>query len=470
MILSITAGANAQATPPVESRPATLQMREIAKKYYNSLVRIECPIKVGAQKRTIVATGVYISDGIFMALGLDTTINPKNIIQDEFKVYTPGNKPKTYPAKLMGIDPMTGLTFIKVTSGRWSKVPLASKSRTGLGRRVYSLGLALTKPASPVALGFAYVSSIDNRVYKRIEVTGGTLGPVGSIVFNDKLQVIGIVGQQPMKLFRTLSNRGSQIPLRLKAEENTTSFIPVEEFIHIITKIPTGGTVNRMKWIGVGRFAPLSEEDAKAYGIKTPAAKIDQVIPSQPAAEAGLRNGDIVVGLNGKPLRKFINPGLVSKWLARQIIQAQTDTVKLTVRSANGSNREITISVAPMPKLPGEAQNVINGKIGFQAREKVMLDKYLTKGPDAKTPGMIVVGVGKGSPAQNANLLPGDLIISINGTRVSTAKQVKRLIDDLVENPEDMVMLVKRGKSGLKKITIPKRIFESGKKSKKPAK
>ena len=458
LILGLQATVKADETSKLMKKTASVAKR--------SLVRIECPVKIGEATRTIVATGICIdSSGIFMALGIDTALDPNDVDDKNVKAYLPGNKPKEFKASLMGIDPMTGLTFFRVKGGNFTAITFMSAANSSIGDKVLSAGLMLTDPASPITVGVAYVSSVNNGVYKRIDVTGGTLGPVGSVVLNSKGQAIGLVGKQPLKLFRTVTGRGGLAPIHLKAEENTTSFIPAEEFSYILSSIPRNKTKVRMKWVGIGRFSALPKEDSKALGIKTPAARISQVIPGYSAANAGLRNEDIIVGYQGKPLESFPTPELVSQALAKKIIRSQMRSINLTVRNADGTTKEVQLHIQSMPKLPSEAKSIVNARIGVIAREKVKLDQYLNPGPTAKNPGLMVIQVGKNSPAQLAGLLRGDLIIAINGSRVATAKRAQEIMNRIMtgDTPEDLVLSIKRGKSNVINIKIKASNFKTKK-------
>ena len=454
-IISLCLILGTQAT--VKADETSQLMKKTAGVAKRSLVRIECPIKIGEATRTIVATGICIdSSGIFMALGIDTALDPKDVDEKNLKAYLPGNNPKSFKTSLMGIDPMTGLTFFKVNGGSFKAITFMSAAKVTIGDKLLSAGLTLTDPASPVTVGVAYASCINNGVYKRIEVTGGTLGPVGSVVLNSKGNAIGLVGKQPLKLYRTITGRGGLAPLHLKAEENTTSFIPAEEFAYILSAIPRNKSKVRMKWVGIGKFSPLPAEDAKTLGINKPAVRIEQVIPGYSAARAGLRNGDIVVGYNGKDLQKFTSPELIAQALAKKIIRSQFRSINLTVRDSDGSTREVQLHIQSMPKLPTEAKSIVNARIGLVAREKVKLDQYLNPGPTAKSKGLLVIQVGKNSPAEIAGLLRGDLIVGINGSPVATAKKAQEIMNRIMtaDNPDDLTLSIKRGKSNIINIVI----------------
>jgi serine protease Do len=432
--------------------PQTL-LKGVSHRASGALVQVRCQIKEEIESRTVAGVGICIEkSGLFVTMGLDARIRPDTITKLE--VVLPGAEGKSFPAKLLSIDALTGLSFLQVSGAhKWSVVSFQGKSNLSVGDPVVSIGLQLNDPALTPTAGLAYVADKRRTPAWRVSVTGGTLSPVGSVVFNAAGQAIGLVGGQPFQRCQTLSQRGA-VSLPLRAEDRTVAFIPVEEFAYVLSNIPQDGKVRRLPWIGVGRFMPVSKDLAEAKGVGTPAVMIDQIIPGRAADKAGLKNRDIIVGFNGSPLEKLASPSLVSENFVRNLMRSSGNQVTLTVLSG-GKTRTVTLPLEPLPKLANEAKRDFHRSIGLLVREKVLLDRYLDKTPAAEADGVLVVAVARRGPAANAGLQVGDVITVINGRAVNTVDPCREIIDKALSKkpPMDLTLTVLRG-SGSEKIVI----------------
>ncbi len=433
---------------PLQAEDLSALLKQIAQKK-NALagVRAELQQETSGQA-TLLGTGICLDkSGLFMTLAFDPRIRPETITKLEIVV--PGNERKTLPAKLLGIDPLTGLSFIQASGeGNWQVVQFQRTSDLKLGDPVVSMGLLLADPALSPVLGAGFVSNQRQTPVRLISVTGGRLSTMGSVVFNAQGRAIGLINQQPYLRYQTRTPRGP-MNMPLRGEDQTTAFLPVEEFVYVLQSIPQDGTVRRLPWVGIGQFSPVPDDLADAKGLTQPAVMIDQVIPGHAADKAGLKNRDIIVGIDGKGIAPLATPELTATHFRRTLLRKTIgEAISLEVLS-EGQPRSVKLTLDPMPKLPNEAPRVMHRQLGMMLREKVMLDKFLDDSPAAQTNGMIVVGVGQNSPAGRAGLQQGDVVVMINGKPVITAQQAASIVDSALKNnpPLDLRLLVQRGEN-----------------------
>jgi serine protease Do len=440
MILLLAASAGAQNTPDM--------LRQAAEKSEGALVLVRCQVEEQMGKRMMAGLGVCIeSSGVFLSLALDPRMDPDTISQ--LDIIVPGQDPQTVDAELVGIDPITGLSFIRTReTGNYPKLAFQTSSNLSLGDLVISAGLELGDPALPIALGMGYISAkqeVPNTMYS---VTGGRLSTVGSVVFDSQGRVIGLITGQPFERYQTTGQRGvTTLPLR--NEERATSFTPVEEFVYILSEIPSDGGVRRVPWIGVGNFSPVSEIQAEAMGVDVPAVMIDKIIHGYAADKAGLKPMDFIIGMNGKPLEDFATPDLVVQNFTRQLLRNNAgQNITLTVLS-DGQKRDVQLELEAMPKLPGEALRYFHQNLGMLLRETVMLDQFVSENIPSDAEGLICEAVAQGGPAAQADLQRGDLVTEINGQPVTEVSQVKEIIGNLLSQspPSDIVLTVRRGEA-----------------------
>jgi len=254
--------------------------------------------------------------------------------------------------------------------------------------------------------------------------------------------------------FQTATRRGA-MNLPLKGASSTSFFVPVEEFRDVLRNIPSGGKTRRLSWLGVNSFEPVEPEPKGALV----AVKVGQVIPDQPAAKAGLKEGDVIKAVDGEPIEQLGSPRLTMQNFVRQTTRmAAGKTIRLTVQR-DGKNQVIPLQLAAMPQTRAEAKRYSDQEIGLGVREKVMLDKYLDDNPAADVDGLVVLGVAKGSPAQAAGIQADDVITHIDAAGgemvVTTVEKFRQLMRKELTRSGVVRFVIRRGESTIKRTVRP---------------
>jgi len=162
---------------------------------------------------------------------------------------------------------------------------------------------------------------------------------------------------------------------------------------------------------GIGR--PVSESEATTT--------IGYVIPDSPAAKVGLKPGDKILEIDGKPVTRF--NGMSDDSVTWRIVRSEGETIPIKVER-NGE----TLSFNPTPIIP---------KTNFWNRKGLRQIQILP----AETP--MVAKVLPNTPGADAGLKPNDLILGVNGQRIYSAMGIS---DYALNHPkEDLVLDVERG-------------------------
>jgi len=238
------------------------------------------------------------------------------------------------------------------------------------------------------------------------------------------------------------------VTVPVRGQQWTDSFLPVDEFIEVLDRIPDSpDQVRPVAWIGALSAETVPKNLWAADGLTSPGVKLHDVIPGYAADKAGLVDGDIIVAMNGEPLEQLATSELTASQAMRNLTGLGVGAQVTISYIRDGEEHTATVALTAWPKRPEQAPRYIDLAIGIRLREKVELDQYLDKSATARVPGLVVMSVGTNSPADKGGLKPGDLLTSIAGQPVRTVEVYKQLIAEqrtsTVTNSIDV--LVRRG-------------------------
>jgi serine protease Do len=206
----------------------------------------------------------------------------------------------------------------------------------------------------------------------------------------------------------------------------------------LLLAIAAAGETRPWSWLGV-RIRDLSEQEmeeiASRHGIREGfGVMIVEVLEDTPAARAGIRNGDVVVAFDGRPVTET---RLLQRLIAAAPIGKDS---RLTVLRTEG-RRQMTVRLATMPtEVAGDR---VAAEFGFVLRETVPGEPGGLAGAVAA-----VAAVVRGSAAEKAGLLVGDVLVQV-GDRAVLSRQAAReaLADAVLDRP--LALTVRRGESRL---------------------
>jgi len=415
-----------------------------------SLAVLRCKYKTELVEHTLGGQAFCIGadregKAVFMTLSLDARMQEEEL--SDFSLLLPGADRKEVKAQLMGIDPETNLGFVRVLeNGSFAKIAFDTKAQVKPGQQVFSIGLIPGDAANTPYLGTAYVSAVRRLPRKLVSVTGGALTQSGSPVFNAEGKAIGLVGRQLFQGYQMVANRQT-MTVGLQPQQDTSYFLPIEEFAHVLRMIPTPGKQRKLPWLGVIHFEGVNEELADALQLDRPGVMIDKLVPGFAAEKAGLKNRDVVVAVNGQPLERLATPQLTAQEMMTTLLRFAPGE-KITLRVLrSGQTKDYPISLDAMPKAAHEAKRYADKQLGMVVREKVMLDKYTDVLGTADVDGLVVVAVARNSPAAKGDLRADDVITNVNALAVTTVDAFQAAVEPALkaQPPKAINLMVRRG-------------------------
>ena len=217
--------------------------------------------------------------------------------------------------------------------------------------------------------------------------------------------------------------------------------IPADTAKYVMEQLITKGSVTR----GYLGFAPerLSPAEQQRYGVKQ-GVLVVSVSEGTPAAEAGLQVEDIITKINGQTIDNEAH--------LRDVIARTAPGEKLTLTVVRGGKEQtLAATVGTAPERPGarppsQQQPVEEpGKLGIQVGDLTPeMARQLNIDPNQK--GVVVAGVQPGSPAQEAGMRPGDVILRIGSADIERSAQVRDAAAALKAG-DSIPIVVRRGSS-----------------------
>lgn len=353
---------------------------------------------------------------------------------DEIKVKLSSGK--AFDAKVVGRDPKTDLALIKI-DGSNDLTPLLLGDSDAL--RVGTWVLAIGSPFGLEQTVTVGIVSAKGRVigagqYDDFIQTDASINPgnSGGPLLNTKAEVVGI---------------NTAIMSRGGGNDGVGFAIPVNLAKGIIEQLKNEGKVTRA-WLGVG-IQDLTPELAEYYQVKEQkGALVTQVYDGDPADKAGIKTGDIIVGVDGK---KVSSGRELSRTIANAPVGAQIPIAILRDGQEKTFHVELTERVdsdAPM-KVATRGSN----GLGLQVTE-LKPETARQAGLPENEKGVLVTRVQPGGKADTAGIQPGDVIKEINRESVTTPRDMKTHMNK-VKSGDTVQMLIKRAHAGLIALKIP---------------
>jgi Do/DeqQ family serine protease len=364
-----------------------------------------------------------IGSGVIVDAAKGYILTNNHVVAQADKIKVRLNDDRQFDAKKIGTDPQTDLAVLQIKADNLQALPLGDSDALQVGDFVVAIGSPFNLKqtvTSGIVSGLGRTASGDDGAYQDFIQTDASINPgnSGGALVNLKGELVGINSQ-------ILSGSGGSIGIGFA--------IPVDLAKSVMTQLIATGKVDRGRIGIVGQ--DISPELAKALGLKdTHGALVSRVMPGSPAEKAGLKAEDVVIQANGKAIKDM--PEL------RNLIGLLKvgDKVELSVLRG-GSSRNFTVVIGK-----NEEEKVAAGKAGTGKELSTKL-QGATFGPveDSDVKGVQVLEVEPDSPAAQAGLLQGDIILSVNKHPVSGVEEFRKY----ASGEGDLLLYIRRGDGAL---------------------
>jgi Do/DeqQ family serine protease len=272
-------------------------------------------------ERETQATG----SGVILDAGQGYVLTNAHVVENASSIEVTTKDNRRLKAKLVGRDPDTDIAVLQIPGGNLTAVPIGDSDRLQVGDFVLAVG-------NPFGLGQTVTSGIISALgrspgiegYEDFIQTDASINPgnSGGPLVDLQGRVVGINTA-------ILAPSGGNIGIGFA--------VPINMARQVMDQLLRYGEIKRGR-IGVA-IQDLTPDLAQALGTRhTQGAVIARVEPGSPAERAGLRTNDLVVAINGAPMRSG------TELRNRVGLSRIGDEVELTVERGS-SERNVTVRV-----------------------------------------------------------------------------------------------------------------------------
>ena len=331
-------------------------------------------------------------------------------------------------AEIVGVDPLTDLAVLKVApqSGQ-PFVEFAEDVDLRVGDFVLAVG-------NPFGLGGTVTSGIvsaiggqnrENQYLDFIQIDAPiNRGNSGGPTFDLKGRVVGVNTA-------IYSPNGGSVGIGFA--------IPARVAKETVSQLIANGSVTR-GWLGI-QLQEVTTEIAAALGLKDRGGVlVSDVINGTPAQLGGLLTGDVITGVGDEKVTS-------SNELSR-IVASMPPGEKVKVKVLrDGKDKTLNVTLGKRDddtvvaeREPSNDNDSLASTIGARVSEISDAMRQQFRIP-ADVDGVVVTGVRPGSPAQEAGLRPGAVILQIDGEEISSVDGLRNKINNARDDGKDAVLL-----------------------------
>ena len=350
-------------------------------------------------------------------------VTNNHVVADAKDITVTLSDKREYTAKVLGRDPKTDLAVLKIDpKDKLPVVQLGNSENLQVGDWVVAIGnpfgLSNTVTAGIVS---AKGRALGAGPYDDFIQTDAPINPgnSGGPLFNEKGEVVGINSV-------IFSQGGGNIGIGFA--------IPVNLAKQLVPELETHGYVTR-GWLGVS-IQKITPELAQSLSLaETRGALVAEVTGGSPAAKGGMQRGDVIVAYDGKPVEESPTlPTLVAATPVGRTVQVEV------VRNGRGKTLEVTVAKLAEEVAMAEPSEQ-KSKWGLALQELRPEERKRLGITDSE--GVHVAGVLPDSPAAEAGIQVGDVILQVNQTPVGSVTALKQEVDKATGDTP-LLLLLKR--------------------------
>ncbi|CAM3708381.1 MULTISPECIES: serine endoprotease DegP [Rahnella] len=360
-----------------------------------------------------------LGSGVIIDADKGYVVTNNHVVDNATKISVQLNDGRKFDAKVIGKDPRSDIAVIQLQNAKnLTAIKMADSEQLRVGDYTVAIG-------NPYGLGETVTSGIVSALgrsglnienYENFIQTDAAInrGNSGGALVNLNGELIGLNTA-------ILAPDGGNIGIGFAIPSNMVK--------NLSKQMIEFGQVKRGELGIMG--TELNSELAKAMKVDAQrGAFISQVMPKSAAEKAGIKAGDVILSMNGKPISSFAS--------FRADIGTMPIGTKVTLgllREGKPMNVDVTIEQSTQtPKV--ESGNIYTGIEGAE----------LSNGAAGDQKGVKVDDVKAGSTAARIGLKKGDVILGVNQQKVANLGELRKILDT---KPNVLALDIQRGDTSI---------------------
>jgi len=374
------------------------------------------------QKALSSGSGFLISDDGYI-------LTNNHVIDGADKITVRVEGEQELEAKVIGADPQSDVALIKISDGRkFPYLPLGDSDGLEVGEWVIAIGspFGLDRTVTVGVVSAKGRNRMGINEYENFIQTDAAINPgnSGGPLLNIHGEVIGI----NTAIF---SRSGGYMGIGFA--------IPVNMAKTVKTQLLANGKVTR-SWLGVA-IQDMTGDLARSFNLKQKTgALVTEVSKDSPAEKAGIKQGDLIISFDGKPVTDVAD-------LRNRVAMTAPKTKVDLVLIRDERQKELTVQVEEQPTDMTSLSGTPQQQEAFQKAGLSLQDltpELARQFGYEMGQGVLVAEVSPGSPAAMARIPAGSLIEEVNRQRVRNLKELEQVLAKS-NGAKDILLLVRSG-------------------------
>jgi Do/DeqQ family serine protease len=355
-------------------------------------------------------TSQSLGSGVIVdASGLVVTNN--HVIEGMTEVKVALSDHREFEATIVLRDPRSDLAVLKIKSDETFPVlELGDSDAIEVGDFVIAIG-------NPFGVG----QTVTQGIVSALARTQAGISDYGFFIQTDAAINPGNSGGALVDLNGRLVGINSAIYSRSGGSMGIGFAIPVNMVKGVVAAAKSGGKAVKRPWLGAA-LQDVSKDIADSIGLDRPVgALVASLTEVGPAAEAGLKRGDVITAIDGQPVE---DSGAVGFRLGERSLGG---VASLSVQRA-GKTIALSLKLAAAPEIPARDAIKIKTLSPFQGATVMNISPALIEElsiADAHE-GVVVADVPDGSTAARVGVQKGDIILAVNGQKIATTRDLEK--------------------------------------------
>jgi Do/DeqQ family serine protease len=359
----------------------------------------------GEQMQRSLGSGVLVDPG-----GLVVTNNHVIEGADQVRVSLPDKR--EFEAEIVLKDARSDLAVlrIKAANERFPALDFADSDALAVGDVVLAIG-------NPFAVG----QTVTHGIVSAVARTQVGITDYQFFIQTDAAINPGNSGGALVDLAGRLVGINTAIFSRSGGSQGIGFAIPANMVKVVVASAKSGGSTVRRPWLGA-RLQAVTPEIAETLALKRPTgALVASVSAGSPAARAGLRSSDLIVAIDDQAIddQNAFDYRFATKPIG--------GTARLKVVRA-GKELELSVALQGAPDTAHD-ELVISAHSPFQGAKISNLSPAVAEALrlDASAEGVVILDVANGSAAQSLGFQRGDIVVSVNNTKMVSTRDLERI-------------------------------------------